>query len=454
MQQLGKLSKTFCLPWLKVDFPFIQKYHKKMGDSWESVVGDKLQKVGGESYLVGGLLGVGGYAKVFAGTRMRDGRLVAIKEVKQADVSGWDEVNDEIVPIEVGLLYKVSGVEGVLQLYQFCERDTSFVYILERPENSMNLYDYLFGQQKRVVDEQVARKYFGQIIRMVVGCFQRGVLHRDIKLENILVDLDNIETVKLIDFGCGAFLNEWDHYEEFKGTAEYAPPEWISGEPYRAGPLTVWSLGVLLYEMLCRELPFKEEEATCTAELKFGSNLTSACQDLIRACLQKEPEKRMNLEEMLTHPWMQAGKRKAEVDLSLEESFVRNKKERVKRAPESLSEKPRDESNKQESSMIDESDGDWALLIDDVNLTSPPSAGEVDGGFEEEELEEILFGVDMVSPDKLPQNMLQPQKPMLTRNLNTPESMMVDDDSDVEDSFKAVATGGGLDESEEARMEY
>ena len=71
----------------------------------------------------------------------------------------------------------------------------------------------------------------------------------------------------------------------------------------------------------------------------------------------------------------------------------------------------------------------------------------------EEELEEILFGVDMVSPDKLPQSMLQ-QKPMLTRNLNTPESMMVDDDSDVEDSFRAVATGGGVDESEEARMEY
>ena len=131
-----------------------------------SIVEDKCQNLGGENYLVGGLLGVGGYAKVFAATRVRDGRLVAIKEVKKADVSGWDEVDNEIVPIEVGLLHKVSGVEGVLRLYQFCEHGTSFVYILERLENSMNIYDYLFGQEKRVVDEQLGRKYFSQIIDM------------------------------------------------------------------------------------------------------------------------------------------------------------------------------------------------------------------------------------------------------------------------------------------------
>ena len=81
-----------------------------MGDSW-SVVGNKRQNLGGEDYLLGGLLGEGGYAKVFAATRVIDGKLVAIKEVKKADVNDWDVVDGKIVPIEVGLLCKVSDVE-------------------------------------------------------------------------------------------------------------------------------------------------------------------------------------------------------------------------------------------------------------------------------------------------------------------------------------------------------
>ena len=431
-----------------------------------SIVEDKCQNLGGENYLVGGLLGVGGYAKVFAATRVRDGRLVAIKEVKKADVSGWDEVDNEIVPIEVGLLHKVSGVEGVLRLYQFCEHGTSFVYILERLENSMNIYDYLFGQEKRVVDEQLGRKYFSQIIRMVLGCFNRGVVHRDIKLENILVDLDNTETVKLIDFGCGTILNPWDHYEEFKGTAEYAPPEWIAANPYRAGPLTVWSLGVLLYEMLCRELPFKDEEATCTEELKFSSELTSACQDLIKDCLQKQPDERIKMEEMLTHPWMQSGGGEEEMDLNLKESLATN----IKESDNCLDERKSPledvvESNKQESGMIEDTDGDWALLIDDVNLTSPPSAAEVEDGFGEEvwvedfseELAESLelSGADMHLYDERHKSMLPnmpPQKPMLIRKLNSPELMMIDDDSDGDDIFRSVVFGA--DDLEEGRMEY
>ena len=145
-----------------------------MGDSW-SVVGNKRQNLGGEDYLLGGLLGEGGYAKVFAATRVIDGKLVAIKEVKKADVNDWDVVDGKIVPIEVGLLCKVSDVEGVLRLYQFCEQGNSFVYILERLENSMNLYNYLFGQEKRVVDEQLGRKYFIQIIKMVFSCFDKSL---------------------------------------------------------------------------------------------------------------------------------------------------------------------------------------------------------------------------------------------------------------------------------------
>ena len=119
--------------------------------------------------------------------------------------------------------------------------------------------------------------------------------------------------------------------------------------------------------------------------------------------------------------------------------------------------------------MIDITDGDWALLIDDVNLTSPTSVEEVEGGFEEdrgnawvddfsEELTELLeldpYGVDMSSPDKMSSNMmLMPQKPIQSSKLNTPESMMIDDDSDVDDCFRAVMIGGE-DDLQEGGMEY
>ena len=84
-------------------------------------------------------------------------------------MSGWDEIDDDLVPLEVGLLHKVRDVEGVLQLYSFCEQGGSYLLILERLERTMNLYNYLFGQQTHVIDEDLGKKYFRQIIRMVLG---------------------------------------------------------------------------------------------------------------------------------------------------------------------------------------------------------------------------------------------------------------------------------------------
>ena len=376
-------------------------------------------------------------------------------------MSGWDEINDDLVPLEVGLLHKVRDVEGVVQLHSFCQQGGSYLFILERLERTMNLYNYLFGQQTHVIDENLGKKYFRQIIRMVQGCFDRGVIHRDIKLENILVDLDNVETVKLIDFGCGAFLNPWDHYEEFKGTAEYSPPEWIAGEPYRAGPLTVWSLGVLLFEMLCRKLPFKDEVATCEAEVEFNFQLTAACQDLIKACLEKQPEKRIKLEEMLTHPWLRSGKRKAEEAVNLEEETLDMMMGReqfcldklIKKGPRlSLLGESDGESvagsNKQEVGRIEETEGDWALLIDDGNLTSPTNGDgieEFENNWEKKEKkEENCWAVDdfpeenALDGEVCGVEMVSPAKPLFTRKLTTPESMMIDDDSDDDGNFAPV----------------
>ncbi|CAN8175498.1 unnamed protein product, partial [Coccothraustes coccothraustes] len=257
-----------------------------------------------EQYRVGSLLGRGGFGSVFAATRLSDGAPVAIKRVPRKRVRHWGELPDGTsAPLEIMLLAKVStGFPGVVQLLEWLELPNDILMVLERPEQCQDLQDFI--QARGFLPEEVARELFRQVLEAVQHCTSCGVLHRDIKPENILVDLATGQA-KLIDFGCGTYLQD-TAYTHFAGTRSYSPPEWTHFGWYYGRPATIWSLGILLHQMVCGEHPFRRvQNISWDHQLSLPQGLSQECQDLIRRCLSMLDLERPSLEELLCHPWMQ-----------------------------------------------------------------------------------------------------------------------------------------------------
>lgn len=252
-------------------------------------------------YKVGHVLGKGGFGTVYAGIRVRDGAKVAIKHVALLKIKEWGYIGDSRVPLEICLMKRLQGEPGVVQLLDYFQRQDSYILVMERPDNCKDLFDFI--TEKKVLEEKLARNFFIQIVQTILACHGKGVLHRDIKDENLLVDLKTFQ-LKLIDFGSGAYYRD-SVYTDFDGTRVYAPPEWIENGRYEGEGATVWSLGILLYDMLCGDIPFETDQQICRAQLRFrNSRISEQARDLIHHCLQVEASKRATLTSILHHPWL------------------------------------------------------------------------------------------------------------------------------------------------------
>ena len=255
-----------------------------------------------QRYQVTGILGKGGFGTVYSGVRRSDGVGVAIKQVHSCKVNRWDTWNGRKVPMELKLLLSVQKQEGVVKLLDFYEANNCFIFVMEKPSECKDLFDFI--TEKKYLEESLARNFFRQIVSTVLACHSKGVIHRDIKDENILVDLITGK-LKLIDFGSGALLKEeGEAYTDFDGTRVYAPPEWILSGRYEGGPATVWSLGVLLYDMVCGDIPWEKDGDIIGARLVFSRPVTDHCRDLITSCLTRSQDQRISINNILQHPWL------------------------------------------------------------------------------------------------------------------------------------------------------
>jgi len=246
-------------------------------------------------YRVGKVLGRGGFGIVHSAIRNNDGAEVAVKEISKDVVV----VMEENIPLEIVLLQQVADVPGVVRLLDYFDTGNSFMIVMER-FNGQDLFDFI--SRHGTLSENTARDIFGQVVEAVVMCKERGVLHGDIKDENILID-EKTGAVKVIDFGSGcSWVSGW--YEEYEGTREYAPPEWVRARRYKAEGLTVWSLGILLYDMLYGDIPYVTDEEILRGDLVMNEQLGSSVRSLMERCLCSDERERMSLQEVKDHPWL------------------------------------------------------------------------------------------------------------------------------------------------------
>lgn len=253
-------------------------------------------------------LGSGHFAVVKLARHVFTGEKVAVKVI---DKSKLDEVSRSHLYQEVRCM-KLVQHPNVVRLYEVIDTHTKLYLILELGDGG-DLYDYIMRHESGL-SESVARDYFRQIVRAISYCHRLHVVHRDLKPENV-VFFERLGVVKLTDFGFSNKFSPGQKLETSCGSLAYSAPEILLGDSYDAPAVDVWSLGVILFMLVCGQPPFQEandsETLTMIMDCKYTipSHISPSCKRLIGRMLVREPEKRATLSEIAIDPWMTAGEK-------------------------------------------------------------------------------------------------------------------------------------------------
>jgi len=248
-------------------------------------------------------LGKGKFAVVKLARHLLTDVRVAIKII---DKNKLDEVSKTHLYKEVTCM-KLLRHPNVIRLYEAIDT-TNHLFLVMELGDAGDLYDYI-RQFDNGLDEARAKLFFAQMVTAIDYCHYRRVVHRDLKPENMVISSEN-ESVKLTDFGFSNVFEEGKFLQTSCGSLAYSAPEILLGEEYDASAVDVWSLGVILYMLLCGEAPFNEtndsETLTMIMDCRYTDleNVSDECNDLIRKILKREPSDRLKIAEILKHDWL------------------------------------------------------------------------------------------------------------------------------------------------------
>lgn len=268
-----------------------------------------------DEYNVGDTIGFGGFSSVRKAQHQKRGEIVAVKIINQRLMTPMDKTR---LDRELSI-WKSLAHPRIVQLRKIIKTDSTCYLICDYCSEG-NLLTYLKKVTK--LTESEAKKIFKEICQGVYYLhIDRQVLHKDLKLENILVD--NQGNVKICDFGFAIYQqkhhvhqtkrNKKTHDDVAGGSLAYASPEQIRQViPLMCPKTDIWSLGVILYALVVGTLPFMDvyelrlQKKILEGTFDVPTTLSQPLQQLIRDCLAYEPEKRITIDQVLNSTWLKS----------------------------------------------------------------------------------------------------------------------------------------------------
>jgi len=256
-----------------------------------------------ESYSIGKEIGHGSYAIVKK--CLHNNKEYAMKTYDKK--ASFNARKKRAVKYEIQILKSLDN-DHIVKFYESIE-DANNLYLVFEYLKGGSLYSYLNSKPGKKISEEEARNIFRQIVIGIQYCHKNNIVHRDLKLDNIL--LDENEKVKIIDFGFAVVVNTVCKLNLFCGTSLYMAPEIIKRQDYWGPPVDIWSLGVILYTMLSGRFPFRGSNDTeLYKNISKGryttlTGVSSNAQELIAKLLDINPAKRPSCDDILNDLFME-----------------------------------------------------------------------------------------------------------------------------------------------------
>ncbi|XP_037124528.1 serine/threonine-protein kinase SIK3 homolog isoform X4 [Syngnathus acus] len=255
-------------------------------------------------YEIERTIGKGNFAVVKLATHIITKAKVAIKIV---DKTQLDDENLKKIFREVQIM-KLLKHPHIIRLYQVMETER-MIYLVTEYASGGEIFDHLVAHGRMA--EKDARKKFKQIVAAVHFCHCRNIVHRDLKAENLL--LDHNLNIKIADFGFSNLFSRGQLLKTWCGSPPYAAPELFEGKEYDGPKVDIWSLGVVLYVLVCGALPFDGSTLqnlrarVLSGKFRIPFFMSTDCEYLIRHMLVLEPSRRLTMEQICKNKWMRQG---------------------------------------------------------------------------------------------------------------------------------------------------